>query len=315
MLPMKNLTITAYCDGRPGHEKQTLALIRALGRLTPVTAEKVRLAGAGSTDDERMPPGAGHRQGPPADLLIGSGRRTHPPLLLAKLKSRGRARAICCMSPNILLRGLFDLCLVPAHDGVRAGANVFLTDGPPCLTTNQGRHEANHSLLLIGGLDPKSHFWDQAQVVRQAKTLLDQSPDRHWTLSSSPRTPPATVAELAQLAATREGVQFCPATATPPGWIEEQYERHREVWVTADSISMVYEALSAGCRVGILPVKWRRRQNKFQRGLDQLRQRGQIIYLAERLAGKKFPPAVAPLVEAERCAKEILRRWWPERLS
>ncbi|MFH7320451.1 mitochondrial fission ELM1 family protein [Desulfurivibrio sp. D14AmB] len=315
MPPSKNLTITAYFDGRPGHEKQTKALIRALGRLTPVNTTEVRLTGAPPADHHRPPRGAGDGKGAAADLLIGSGRRTHLPLLLAKLRSRGRSRAICCMNPNILLRGLFDLCLVPAHDGVRAGANIFPTDGPPCLTTDQGRHETNHSLLLIGGLDPKSHFWDQTQVLHQAQTLLDQRPDQHWTISSSPRTPPATVAELAELAATRERVQFWPAPATPPGWIEEQYDRHREVWVTADSISMVYEALSAGCRVGIMPVKWRRQQNKFQRGLDLLRQRGQIIYLAERLAGKKFPPAVAPLVEAERCAKEILGRWWPERLS
>lgn len=313
-LAMKKLTVTAYLDGRPGHEKQTLALIQALGRLTPISTRVIRLAGSASTAEDRD--AAGPEGGTPTDhLLVGSGRRTHLPLLLHKLKSGGRAKAVCCMSPNILLRCFFDLCLVPAHDGIRGGANIFPTDGPPCLTVDRRQHGADKSLLLIGGLDPKSHSWDSQQVIDQTQTLFAHRPGHHWTISSSPRTPPATVARLATLAASDGEVRFYPATETPPGWIEEQYHRHREVWVTADSISMVYEALSAGCRVGILPVKWRRQQNKFQRSLDRLHHRGQIIYLAERLAGTEFPPAVAPLAEAERCAKEILRRWWPEKLS
>ncbi|MFH7326314.1 hypothetical protein ACHHTY_07470, partial [Desulfurivibrio sp. C05AmB] len=38
---MNRLAINAYLDGRPGHEKQTWAVIRALERLTPVSVEAV----------------------------------------------------------------------------------------------------------------------------------------------------------------------------------------------------------------------------------------------------------------------------------
>ncbi len=52
--------------------------------------------------------------------------------------------------------------------------------------------------------------------------------------------------------------------------MEEQYDKNKVVWVTADSISMIYEALTAGCRVGIFPMQWRKEKGKFKRNEDLL---------------------------------------------
>ena len=57
---------------------------------------------------------------------------------------------------------------------------------------------------------------------------------------------------------------------TPPGWIEKQYDKNNVVWVTADSISMIYEAITAGCTVGILPMRWLRENSKFKRNENVL---------------------------------------------
>lgn len=98
---------------------------------------------------------------------------------------------------------------------------------------------------------------------------------------------------------------------TPPGWVEEHYASSRVVWVTADSISMVYEALSAGCCVGILPVEWKKEKNKFKTSGDYLLENGLAVPFASWKQGKaKFTSKSDPLNEAKRCAEEIVNRWY-----
>ncbi len=99
------------------------------------------------------------------------------------------------------------------------------------------------------------------------------------------------------------------------GWVEKQYSLNKSVWVTGDSISMVYEALSAGCSVGIIPVDWNREANKFRYSLDYLVRSKRVITLEQYLDGEQFCKESPPLNEADRCAREIVKRWWPENLQ
>ena len=110
-------------------------------------------------------------------------------------------------------------------------------------------------------------------------------------------------------------VTFFRSEDTAGGWIEAQYARNDRVWVTADSMSMIFEALTAGCRVGILPVKWKRSNNKFQKSLNYLFENNRVIPYQSWLEGQGLIAQAPPLDEASRCAKEILRRWWPDRLK
>ncbi len=320
---MNELTINAYLDGRPGHEKQTMAVIQALQQLTPIT---VSIQTSTSTINSMltMMPAAlllklNRRRataGLAEKLLIGSGRRTHPAIVRDKHRLGNRAAAVCCMRPDISLRHAFDLCLLLASDRVADADNIFRTTGPPCLSVDEEKHDHHRGLILIGGLDPKSHRWDTDLICQQVATLIKQGRERIWTISSSPRTPPETVIRLAHLTATVPNrATFYRAEDTAGSWIEKQYQQNGEVWVTADSISMVYEALSAGCRVGVLPVQWRRPgRSLHQRSLDQLERQNRIGRFDHWLAGTPLPTVATVLNEAERCAREILRRWWPERL-
>jgi len=80
------------------------------------------------------------------------------------------------------------------------------------------------------------------------------------------------------------------------------------VWVTEDSVSMVYEALSSGAKVGLLPVPRKTKTSRVIRGLDSLKQSNHILsYSANQtdLTTFECPP---PLNEAERVAKIVAGR-------
>lgn len=324
---MKPLSIVAYFDGRAGHEKQTRAILQSLANITgtslicknvPVSAvtycknwSAYLLAFLQSPRTKNFVT--------PVDLIIGTGTYTHLPMLLEKNtreKIYGKpVRVVTCMSPEPFLLSKFDLCCVPAHDSFSPRENIFVTLGPPTPEIVEKKHESGRGLILVGGVDKKSHRWNSQAVTGQIQTIVQKNPLLHWTISSSPRTPDDTSRELENMASSLEQLSFFRSEDTPAGWVEEQYAVNRTVWVTADSISMVYEALNAGCSVGVLPVEWLQGENKFQKSLNSLREKKMIIEFSQWQAGAEMPdPPAAPFNEALRCAREILRRWWPDRL-
>jgi mitochondrial fission protein ELM1 len=217
------------------------------------------------------------------------------------------------MVPASYLRPLFDLCFAPLHDGVAAGGNIVTTIGPPNCSRPQGEKNGSAGLILLGGVDPKSHDWRSGEIAERIRTIVLRGGEVRWTVSSSPRTPPDIVGMMNELANELANVDFFRFEDTEPGWIEGQYARSRIVWVTADSMSMVYEALSAGCRVGLLPVAWKRAENKFKRSADYLARHGLVVPYSSWLAGGEGQwQEHEPLNEARRCAAEIVRRWPPK---
>ncbi|MCX5843683.1 MAG: mitochondrial fission ELM1 family protein [Deltaproteobacteria bacterium] len=318
---MAPLKVVAYFDGRIGHEKQTNGVLNALLQRTPIDIEKrnvmpslqsaiahwARYLSAAAISDTKSGH-AGH-----IDLIVGTGSRVHIPMLL--LKKRHGGRAVTCMTPDVLLRNSMDLCFVPVHDQIREGGNIFITIGPPGISTDRGMHQHDRGLILIGGIDNKSHTWHSETVFSQVRTVIEKDSLKKWTITSSPRTPQEMCALLEQFASVKEGVEFFRSHETPRGWIEDAYDRNESVWVTADSISMVYEALSAGCRVGIFPMEWKKKEGKFHRSEQYLIEHNMVTQYEAWVSGKKELPPPKPLNEAARCAEEILKRWWPDRLK
>ena len=324
---MKPLSIVAYFDGRLGHEKQTRGILQALAGITAtsVVHKKVSVSPAAyckswaaylfSSLQSHGPKELGS-----CDLIIGTGTHTHIPMLLEK-KARAslpgtRVRVVTCMGPDALLRTKFDLCCIPAHDEPAAADNVFVTVGPPNTVRHEGKQQDDRGLILVGGVDAKSHVWNSEKTTAQLRIIINGSPAIHWTISSSPRTPDNTCRSLEEIAASMKNVSFFRSAQTPAGWIEEQYALNRTVWVTADSISMVYEALTAGCSVGVLPVEWLRNDNKFNKSLNYLTREKMIVAFDAWQNGTPMPaPKDELLDESKRCAEEIVRRWWPDRLE
>ncbi len=312
----KILKIVVFSDGRPGHEKQTVGLVDALKRKTDVCDHCIVLKRESFL--ERLAfilglflPVTNRYKSVlrTADYLICAGRTTHVPALLSKLVFS--KPVIVCMSPSWLVRHFFDLCLVPRHDAIKDNDTILRTFGPPNRSVNKKNHDSNKKLIVVGGTDDASHFWDNDQIAGMVETLLKKEPKTSWTITTSPRTPPELEPVLKTLVTTYSNVRFCPFSETSRGWIEQEYDRNKVVWVTGDSISMVYEALTAGCSVGILPVNWKKKARKFIKNETELVNAGLVLPYQEWLDGKNFPETSASFNEADRCAEYILEKQKP----
>ena len=319
MAPIKPLTIAAFFDTRPGHAKQTLGILQALDERTAIKTVRIDLEHQGSAKELYAwlryflwPENTVRTEISEADLIIGTGSRTHIPMLSQARMST--IPVVTCMTPSSVLRKHFSLCCVPLHDQTPASSNVFFTQGPPNPCRSKNLHDPRCGLILVGGTDEKSHHWDTPSLLADIRSLIRDSTSTGWTISSSPRTPEETNTGLQQLAVENSDVTFIRFDETGPGWIEKEYERNAVVWVSADSMSMVFESLSAGCKVGLLPIKWKKSDCKFQRCEKTLREHGYVISFSDWQGEATVWPSFEPLHEAGRCAEEILKRWWPERL-
>jgi uncharacterized protein len=317
MIAVKNkkLHVVTLLDGRPGHEKQTKGIVLALQRLIDLEVQEIVVAQMSWLSLLRQAallflPGKGisdpRIEG--ADLLLGTGSRTHLPLLL--FKKHYNIPAVTCMSPAFFLRSLFDLCFVPLHDGLKERHNIVHTIGAPNCSCNRGQHKEECGLILLGGVDVKSHYWETKEIVAMVRQILLADQKRHWIISSSPRTPLDTVQLMQALATECTNAVFFDYKSTSPGWIEMQYDKNQVVWVTADSISMIYEALSAGCKVGIIPMQWKKRWSKFKRNEDLLIEKGLVISFSSWIQGSAIWRDNIELNEAHCCAEWIVKKWW-----
>jgi mitochondrial fission protein ELM1 len=299
------LVIWRLVDGKAGHDNQSRGLVEALGRLRPiksVTLNPLPVSGALAVLLLGQPPAAWQSL-PAPDLLVGAGHRTHLSLLAAR-RARG-GKAVVLMRPSLPL-GLFDLCVIPEHDTPPIRANVLVTRGALNRIRPSPTLESDRGLLLIGG--PSTHFgWNDADLRRQIAAVLAATPGIRWTLTTSRRTPDAFLASVMPEA---DGtLTVVPVATTDPDWLPVQLARVGQAWVTADSVSMVYEALTAGAAVGVLDVP-KQRPSRISRGLEKLIAEGWITPFAEWRQKLRLcrPPGLFD--EAERCAHWIVERWY-----
>lgn len=297
------LIIWRLTDGKPGHEKQTLGLSSALGRIGTTQTHSLPAPAGGLRSILSFVQGRFHAGGglPSPDLIIGAGHATHLPMLAAKRAHGGRT--VVLMKPSLPL-SLFDLCLIPEHDAPPDRVNVIPTIGALNNLTDGKNHDASRGLFLVGG--PSPHFrWDSETIRDQIMRVAAESPGTRWVLSTSRRTPPGFLDGLR----AASGIECFPVEETGPGWLEAQLNRADRVWSTPDSVSMVYEALSAGCHVclfDLAPVPG----SRVARGVGKLVAEAYVETFDARLASAGSLPMHAALDEAGRCAGLIMKRWF-----
>lgn len=296
------LRICVVTDGKPGHQNQSLGLAEAIQRTTPTDISVFKLP-AGKI----RPLGILETPSPKPDLFIGAGHTTHAPLL--QFARRTGSPCVVLMKPS-LPSPLFDLCLIPEHDlGHRpTPPNVFPTKGalnrvPP---PDPGRSRES-GLILIGG-PSGSHGWDGERIAECVAAIVKSRIDLPWKLTDSRRTPPGDLEKLS------EWVTCHPHAETGPDWLPRELGAAREVWVTEDSVSMIYEALSSGASVGLLPVPRRQKSSRLSRGVDGLVTSGRLIRFEDWIPGDPLPKSQNPLREADRAASMVLQHLFPHRL-
>lgn len=297
------LVVWRLKDGRPGHENQTLGLANALGRLHPVEVHDIAVPPRWRSWLDlltgRCPAGADL---PAPDLLLGAGHRTHGALLACRRACGGRA--VVLMRPSLPL-SWFDLCLVPAHDGVAPDDRVVTTRGALNAVTPAAADPSRPGLILIGG--PSAHHgWDEAALLERLRAIIDRDV-RPWLLVTSRRTPGSTAQALAGL--TGESVTLVAWQDAEPGWLASQLPGTPVAWVTADSVSMLYEALTAGAACGVLPVP-ETGSSRVSEGLHGLLSDGVVTGFEDWQHGRPLQPPPQPFDEATRCARLILEKWF-----
>ncbi|MEN8275357.1 mitochondrial fission ELM1 family protein [Acinetobacter seifertii] len=259
--------IVYVSDGKAGHRSQALGLFQAMQRQQAnATFEEVSindlpifslikaLFSSKNTLFEQAP-----------DFIFGVGSHTHFRVwLLGKIFKK--AKTVILMKPNLPI-AWFDDAVIPEHDGIPANSRVIVTRGALNPIRNENRHQKARILIALGG-SSKRHQWNQEKVLLSVQQIVEHNPDSEIILTTSRRTPAEFIDILRQQSFAKY-LQICPVEQTPQGWIFEEMQKAEAVWVTEDSVSMIYEALTAGCRVGVIAMD-RIKQDRITNSVDVL---------------------------------------------
>ena len=276
-------------DGRIGHENQTRALAENLQALAPFRIHEAGPSMGGLRQSEER-----------ASLVIGTGHRTHLALLAAA--RRFDCPSVVIMKPTIPTV-FFDLCFIPEHDlGRPPNPNVVPTKGMLNRVPIEALPKQDRGLILVGG-PSRHHGFEAEPLMAIIRKILADRPGLTWDLTDSRRTPEEFRGHLDNL-----DLQFHSSNECPDDWLLDALLAAREVWVTEDSMSMIYEALTAQARVGLLPMPRKSKRSRVARSVDRLIAEGWTCFPDTR-APHELPAPPAVLHEASRCAREVLQRF------
>jgi mitochondrial fission protein ELM1 len=283
-------------DGKPGHRNQSLGLAEALLRQIPghidvidITSRNPFRASAEAIRKARLLTRP--------HLIIAAGQATHAALLV--LGKKLDAPTVVLMRPSLPC-ALFDLCLIPQHDLRHSDQPSYIIPTIGALNRIQANPEpSNRGLIMIGGAS-KEFTWDGESLISAISEIIANS-SRDWHLTDSRRTPPGFVESIRSLPIT-----IHPHQETSPDWLPSQLADVDQAWVTQDSVSMIFEALSSSASVGILPLLPRKNLSKISRAVQQLCEDQQASFFSDWQKCHQLPSA-APLREADRCAKLVLQ--------
>lgn len=302
MAAATNNTLTIWClmDGKAGHQNQVLGCAEAVQRQASAQIHAVQLSGWNRgvrsvfrADTSTLPNIA-------PDLMIGAGHASHVPLWT--LRRRFGGQSVVLMKPSLPL-ACFDHCLVPdVHRLKRVPGNVILTKGVLNRVLPGTKKNAKVGLLLIGG--PSSHYrWSDTEVLQQVQEVLGRQPEINWTLVTSRRTPETFCRAFEDCSAAK----LVRPDDVDSDWLPAQLSTAATVWVSEDSVSMTYEALTSGSQVGILELQ-RYRSNRVTDCIDTLVAANLVSRWSLWQQTGELPPRSERFCESERCASELLTR-------
>jgi len=289
------MTIWILSDGKAGHLSQTRGLATALLAKTGGSCCELALADKGlfgklkTVWKKRSDVFAHPVENGSPDFIIAAGHGTHLPLLLGGWLFK-KAKTVVCMKPSFPMRW-FDFCIVPQHDLTPDG----VSEPPPHIIPTLGAlhgvrplpgHPKTHTLVLIGG-PSREYGWDETQVIEQLKAVVQSAgyrvqglggePQQQFVLTTSRRTPAGFVGTLRKECPS---IEVVPVEETPRGWVAEKLAGATTVWVTRDSVSMIYEALGSGASVGLLNMPALlpdgKKKRRVARGIEMLEDDGWV---------------------------------------
>src|SRR4051794_11658443 len=202
-------------------------------------------------------------QPPWPDLVVGIGRRTVPVARWIQKQSGGRTNLIRLGHPRAD-NDVFDLVITTRQYPVPPGDNVVILPlamnrfrKPPSPTPDEqawlDARSRPHLLLSLGGTAPMWRL-DLAALRLAVKKLVGRAHQKKGTLIvvGSPRTPKEAWAIVREMTAGTGNV----------AWVQKNEVLYPvllndadEQFVTADSVSMISEAVVTGKPIGLIPVE------------------------------------------------------------
>ena len=332
----KSITIWRFIDGKAGHEKQSTAAINALSKKINCEVFDIDLPSKNSFFGAFLSGKLKNlkKLGEP-NLIIGVGHQTHLYVLYSKRYYGGMS--ILIMKPS-LPTDWFDLCILPEHDRVRAQkeytdcaltsqSKIFYSQGPLVDIKERKKNKTGRSMILIGG-PSKNYQWNNVMIVSQIIDLIEQNPNDKFMLVTSRRTPKIFMKHLRIEVGMLQHSQSLRAIEpgeplrnldiytssselhypqSNPEWVNERMSEAQYVWVTNDSFSMIYEALSYGAQVGLLCLD-AYPDNRVDQATRQIFA-GKRCNWDDARNFKKLTINRKNLNEAETCAAFILKKY------
>ena len=272
-------------DAKPGHQNQSLGLAEALVEIrNDLTFSLLTLSEARA----RLFSNQGPR------LILSAGRATH--LISWLLSTRFRVPNVLMMRPS-LPSSCFNLILVPEHDAPSVNQRTHATCGA-INRMKPAEKVPDSQWVLIGG--PSKHVEWSDNIVLDAIRHLRANGDSAVKVATSRRTPESFLRLLKEL----DNVELYLPDQVPSHWLPQQLAITEKVIVSSDSVSMVYEALTAGCAVSLIRLE-SKPDSRTQRGVTQLLKQGLVV--------EQGQPDIAPekpFREATRFAEIILNKGW-----
>ncbi len=268
----KTLNIWKITDGKQGHENQSNGLIAAIGKMCDVEESNVSVSELPNPAMMflnwifRKKPSIFPQNRP--DLIIGAGHKTHAAILLAKSFCGGTT--VVLMKPSLPLKR-FDIVVVPKHDEVTTRKNTIEINGVLNDVEYVENKDMNKGLLLIGG-ESLHYIWDDKKVIEQIKQILQRDTNVQWTLTTSRRTPDTFLKLLNEI-----DVDVVPFEKTDAQWMRDKYKNTGQIWVTPDSVSMVYESLSSGAATYVFALEPSSTESRVRKGLKWLLEDGKVM--------------------------------------
>lgn len=300
---LKKLHIWVFHDARPGHLSQLEGFVQRLSFYVDIEIHWFDIAqNKLSFQHLSFLPDFLNEKNPP-DLVLGAGHSTHQSVLIAGFLFKTFTTII--MKPS-LPSFFFNAVICPKHDKLNDSKRVLSTFGPinkiDKTQLDSAVQDKTINLILIGGLSKHYHF-DIAHIIEQIKTICFEHPSEHWLLSNSPRTPLDMNEALTDLNLTNLTVYDYKYGALDS--IQNILLKTKFTWVTPDSMSMIFEALTAEASVGLINCK-PKADTRIVKQITHLIEHGYVTTFEQRLIAAPLKHTIS--WEADRAALWLLQK-------
>ena len=276
------LNVWRFSDGLSGHDAQSNGLCLAIKEIVSIEQFDLDIDTIKNCLKnlllKKFPMG---EDLPNPDIIIGAGHGTHLTMLTARYIRKGKI--IVLMKPSLPLN-LFDICIIPKHDS------------PP--------KQKNKGLILIGG--PSNHYqWSNKLIAQQINEIISTHKEIDWTISNSRRTPKNMLPMIT--ASTKKKYEIVNYNDSPKKNIKRLVFASETIWVTPDSVSMIFESLSSGALVGLFNLK-EKKTTRITIQINNLVSNNNITTFGSWKKKNKLKNNNLELNEAHRCALVLQKK-------